>query len=71
MPKLCKFLGGLSTDNEGFSKHALNLIYRRSMTNPPKGKNSDIRQRNHLLILINTQQKQNIGGFVSVPIPKN
>jgi hypothetical protein len=51
--------------------HALTLIYRRSLTAPPRGKNTDIRSKNSLLILINTATGQNIGGFVSVPIPKN
>ena len=66
LPKLCKFI-----TNQGFSKHQLNLIYRRSLSQPPKGTSSDIRQKENILILINTVSGQNIGGFVSVPIPKN
>lgn len=65
LPKLVNFI---TTD--GFTKHQLNLIYRRSTTESPKGSNADIRERKNLLILINTASGQNIGGFVSVPIPK-
>lgn len=65
MPKLCIFI-----TSAGFSKHSLNLIYRRSLNYPPKGKNTDIRLRNNLLILITTVSGLNIGGFISVPLPK-
>jgi hypothetical protein len=66
LPKLCLFIPG-----DGFIKHTITLIYRRSLTEPPKGKNADIRQKNRFLILINTVSGQNIGGFVSAPIPKS
>lgn len=56
---------------EGFNKRILTLIYRRSTDFPSKGVNSDIYDKQNLLIIMNTIADQVVGGYVSVTIPRN
>lgn len=66
LPKLVGFICG-----DDFNRKLLHLIYRRSKSHPPVGQDNDLRNRNNLLILINTVTGQNVGGYISVSLPSN
>lgn len=66
LPRLVGFICG-----NDFNRKLLTLLYRRSTTLPPRGQDCDLRDRNNLLVLIQTVTGQNVGGFVSVTIPSS
>lgn len=57
--------------SKGFSRKKFNLIYRRSKKYDAVGDNEAIKERNPLLVLVNTAFHEQLGGYISRSIPKN
>ena len=67
LPNLANFI---TTD--GFQKKKLELLFRRNTSNSNNvGVAKDIHNKNSLLVLLSTRQKEVIGGFTSIELEKD